>query len=150
VKGIMSGVVGAVIGFIAAILAIFIQHQNNIDLWEQQERFQYQKFLFENRIQLFERFQKVITSPEQDYLRKNEFTCSDVKCEKHIVELRTAIALIKEFFPNSPKKLIDKKVATGNIDPIRFGREFLYEISNSMSNEFNYKLYGFGFSDDGK
>ncbi len=144
------GAVGAVIGAVAMLLAVLFQHDNNIDLWQQQERFQYQKFLLENRIQLFERFQRVIASPTHDFLRENGFICADQKCEDYKVEFQTTIALIREFFPNAPKKLIEEEMVKENIDLITLNKEFLYEISASMSDEFNYQLYGFGYSDDEK
>ena len=147
-KNIKNVVIGGLLVFVTSIVTTWIDKRETVRFWAQQEAFQYQKFLFEKRLQLFERYQKIISSPLSRQILVKDFMCSDKECNDYVVEFKTTIALIKEFFPNTPTQLIESGLKYTDNGGIGVERKLLFEISNAMSKEFSYKLQGFGYRGD--
>ena len=141
-------VIGALLVFVTSTTTMYLDKNSEIKFWAHQENFQYQKFLFEERINLFERYQKITHSPTYQYFRSKNFSCSSKECNDYIVEFKTTLALIKEFFPNTPTKLIEEGVIYQENGEIDVETELLLEISEAMSKEFNYELTGFGYKSE--
>lgn len=138
-------IIGALIAFIATTATMYLEKNTDIKFWANQEAFQYQKFIFQERLKLFERYQRIIHSPLYASLKKKRNICNTKECSEYVIEFKTTIALIKEFFPNTPARIINERVKYGGNGEFVFEREVLIDISNAMSKEFDYELTGFGY-----
>jgi len=141
-------ILGALIAFIASTATMYLEKSTDIKFWANKEAFQYQKFIFEERLKLFERYQRIIHSPSYHSLKKTGNMCDSNECNEYVIEFKTTVALIKEFFPNTPSRLINEKIKYGKNGEFSFERKVLIDISNAMSKEFNYELTGFGYNNE--
>jgi len=140
--------IGVILGFLASIATIYLEKKMDIRLWANQEAFNYQKYIFEERLRLFERYQKLIHSPYHKEINGVEVLCDTQECINYTIEFKTTLALIREFFPNKPTKLIDQNIEVTKEGRLLFNKEILFEVSEAMSSEFNYELVGFGYKEE--